>query len=95
MYIILLKFINRERAGAFMEGHMQWLKQGFEDDIFILAGGIKPQLGGAIIAKNSSLELIQKRVDQDPFVSEKVVEAEILEISPSKFDERFADLLKA
>ncbi|MNL24033.1 hypothetical protein D3C87_1454510 [compost metagenome] len=73
---------------------MKWLEQGFDDGVFILAGSIKPNLGGAIIAKNSSIELIKHRANQDPFVIEKIVESEVIEISPSKMDDRLSDLLK-
>lgn len=95
MFIILLKFSkNRDLAGKFMEGHMKWLNQGFDEGVFLLAGSLKPNLGGAIIAKNSSIELIQNRINQDPFIIENIVESEILEINPSKMDDRFTDLLK-
>lgn len=95
MYVILLKFSeNREQASRYMNAHLEWLNLGFSEGVFILAGSLKPKLGGAIIAKGSSLEMIQKRVDLDPFVSEKIVESEILEISPSKMDERFSTLLQ-
>lgn len=95
MFIILLKFSeNRQHASKFMEAHMKWLEQGFDDGVFILAGSIKPNLGGAIIAKNSSIELIKYRANQDPFVIEKIVESEVIEISPSKMDDRLSDLLK-
>jgi uncharacterized protein YciI len=95
MFIILLKFSkNREHASKFMDAHMKWLKQGFDDEVFILAGGIKPHSGGAIIAKNSSIELIKSRVTQDPFVIQNIVEFEILEINPSKMVEGFTELLK-
>ena len=95
MFIVLLKFSkNREQAGEFKEGHMKWLKQGFDDGIFLLAGSIKPSLGGAIIAHNTSLPELNKRVDADPFVIEKIVTAEIVEIEPAKMDQRLNFLQK-
>ncbi len=95
MFVILLKFSkNRELAGKFMEGHMKWLNQGFDEGAFLLAGSLMPNSGGAIIAKKSSIESIQNRINQDPFIIEKIVESEILEINPSKMDNRFIDLLK-
>lgn len=94
MFVILLRFSsNKGQAEKFMEGHMKWLKQGFEDGVFLLAGSIKPGLGGAIMAHNESLQEIKERVSADPFVSEKVVTAEILEIDPAKAEERLAFLL--
>ncbi len=94
MFIILLKFSdNKDKAGQFMEGHKEWISQGFDDGVFLLAGGLQPNLGGGIVAHDTSLPDLQSRVDSDPFVAEKVVEAEILEITPSKADTRLNFLL--
>jgi uncharacterized protein YciI len=94
MFIVLLKFSsNKDQASQFMEGHKEWIKRGFEDGVFFLAGSLQPKLGGAIMAHNTSLSALQGRVNGDPFVAEKVVAAEILEITPSKTDERLKFLL--
>jgi uncharacterized protein YciI len=94
MFIVLLKFAgNKGRAGQFMDGHKEWLKRGFDDGVFLLAGGLQPNLGGGIVAHNTSLSELQSRVSDDPFVAENVVSAEILEITPSKADERLEFLL--
>ena len=45
-----------------------------------------------MIAHNTSPELLQARVDRDPFVIEDVVSAEILEIAPARTDEKLAFL---
>ncbi len=85
MFVILLKFsANKANASQFMDGHNAWLRDGFEKGVFLLAGTIQPKLGGAIVAYNAKIEQIQEIVKKDPFVSENVVVAEILEITPSK-----------
>jgi len=89
MFVVLLKFSgNKGQAGQFMDGHNEWIKRGFDDGVFLLAGGLQPSLGGGIMAHNTSLPDLQNRVNDDPFVAENVVSAEILEITPSKTDER-------
>lgn len=89
MFVVLLKFsANKVKAGQFMDGHNAWLRQGFADGVFLLAGSIKPGLGGAILAHGVSADDLQQRVNADPFVAEDVVRAEILEIAPSKADDR-------
>lgn len=94
MFIVLLKFSdNKSQAGQFMEGHNAWIKRGFDDGIFLLVGGLQPSLGGGIVAHNTSLSDLQNRVNDDPFVSENVVNAEIFEITPAKADERLNFLL--
>lgn len=94
MFIVLLKFSdNKGKAGQFMEGHKEWIKRGFEDGVFLLVGSLQPSLGGGIVVHNTSLSDLQSRVNTDPFVVEHVVNAEILELAPSKADARLNFLL--
>ena len=94
MFIVLLKFSgNKGLASQFMQGHKEWIQRGFDDDVFLLTGSLQPNLGGGIVAHNTSLSDLQSRVKDDPFVAEKVVSAEILEITPSKAGERLKFLL--
>ncbi len=94
MFIVLLKFSgNKDQAGQFMEDHKEWIKRGFDDGVFLLAGSLQPNLGGGIVAHNTSLSDLQNRVNDDPFVAENVVSADIIEIAPSKADERLKFLL--
>lgn len=89
MYIVLLKFSdNKAKAKEYMDGHNAWIKQGFDDDVFLFVGSIEPGQGGSIIAHGESLETLEKRVGNDPFAIEGIVTAEILEISPKKTDAR-------
>jgi uncharacterized protein YciI len=94
MFIVLLKFSsNKGQAGQFMEGHKEWIKRGFDDGVFLLAGSLQPNSGGGIVAHNTTLSDLQSRVSDDPFVAEDVVSAEIVEIAPSRTDERLGFLV--
>jgi uncharacterized protein YciI len=85
MFVILLKFSEKKSsAPTFMDDHNAWLRQGFSDGIFVLAGSLSDKQGGAILAHNESLSKIKDRVALDPFVKEGVVTSEIIEISPGK-----------
>lgn len=93
MFVVLLRFSdNKAQAGKFMEGHKAWIKRGFDDGVFLLSGSIQPSSGGAVLAHNISLSDLQGRVNDDPFVAENIVNAEILEITPGQADERLAFL---
>lgn len=94
MFVITLRFADKTKAPQFMDGHNAWIKCGFDDGVFLLVGSLQPNAGGAIVAHNASPEEIEVRVQEDPFVAEGVVDAEILVISPGRTDERF-DFLKA
>jgi uncharacterized protein YciI len=94
MFVVLLKFsTNKSQAGALMDGHIAWIKRGFDDSVFLLSGSIQPSLGGVVIAHNTSLSDLQHRINIDPFVAENVVKAEILEINPGQTDDHLAFLL--
>ena len=94
MFLVLLRFSdNKGRASQFMEGHKEWIERGFDDGVFLLVGSLQPNLGGGIVAHNTSLSDLESRVNDDPFVAENVVTAEILEIAPSKTDERLQFLI--
>lgn len=89
MFIVLLKFPdNKAQAGQFMQGHKGWIKRGFDDGVFLMSGSIQPNMGGGIMAHNTTLKDLQSRVNDDPFVAHNVVTAEILEITPSLTDGR-------
>lgn len=95
MFIILLRFSeNKSKAGELMDGHNQWIKQGFEDDKFLLVGSLQPNLGGSVVAHNTTLSELQERVNNDPFVAENVVNSEIIEIAPKKADDRLNFLIE-
>ena len=94
MFIILLKFSDhKNQASEFMQRHKDWLNRGFDECVFLVVGSLKPNMGGCIIAHNTSVEELQQRVKEDPFVAENIVTAEILEISANQADERLNFLL--
>ena len=56
MFMVLLKFSdNKEQASQYMDGHKNWIKQGFDDGIFLVAGSLQPNAGGGIMAHNATL----------------------------------------
>ena len=94
MFVVFLEFAaNRDRAGRFMDGHKAWLQRGFDDGVFLLAGGLRPDRGGGIVADATTRDELERRVADDPFVAEGVVEASIHEIAPARADDRLAFLL--
>lgn len=95
MFVITLRFAERAKAAPLMDAHNAWIRQGFDDGVFLLVGGLQPSAGGAIVAHGVSRAEIEARVRADPFVAEGVVTAEILEIAPGRTDERLAFLTAA
>lgn len=94
MFIIFLRFTEKKsQAGQFMDGHKAWIRRGFSDGIFLLAGSLEPGLGGGILAHHTSLADLQQRIAEDPFVAEGIVTAELHEFDPGMADERLQFLV--
>jgi uncharacterized protein YciI len=92
VFIVTLRFADKAKAPQFIGGHNAWIKRGFEEHVFLLAGSLQPNAGGVILAHNTSRDDLEMRVQQDPFVAEGVVSADILEIAPGRVDDRLAFL---
>lgn len=93
MFIVTLRFAaNKARAPEFMDGHNAWIRRGFDDGVFLLAGGLKPSAGGLVVAHNTSRAALDARVLADPFVAEGVVSPDIIEVVPGRTDDRLAFL---
>lgn len=76
-----------------MDGHNSWLKKGFDQGYFLLAGSLTPNQGGGLLAYNLSKEELLDFINQDPFVSNNVVFPEVIEIDPAKTDSKLSFLL--
>lgn len=96
MFMVLLRLTERKSlAPQFMAAHNAWIQRGFDDGVFVLVGGLQPKAGGALIAVNTSMEALQARVQDDPFVAQGIALPEIWEVSPSRTDERLGFLREA
>lgn len=94
MYIIFLKFgPNRAQASQWMAEHVQWIQQGIDDGIFLMAGSLDDAQGGAVLAMNLERAELQQRVALDPFVVHGVVTTEVHSVAPSRMAPGMAALL--
>ena len=58
-----------------------------------MAGSLRAQQGGVVLAHQVSSKNLQQRVDADPFIMQGIVSAEILDIAPARADDRIRFLL--
>ena len=91
MFVVLLRFTeNKHLASEHMAGHNDWVRKGLDETVFLLTGSISEGQGGAIIAHGLTRANLEKRLEADPFVAERIVAPEIIEIAPSMVDHRLA-----
>jgi len=80
MFIVILRFGDRKQdAPTHMNGHNQWISDGFESGTLKLVGSIVPPGGGVLLATGTRGE-VEARVARDPFVQHGIVTAEIIEV---------------
>lgn len=89
MFLILLSYTKPlDEVDRWLDDHKAWVKQGFDDGVFILAGGQLPRVGGVVVAIGETREQIEGRAAQDPFVRHGVAAAQVIEVRPSTLDAR-------
>jgi len=94
MFVVTLRFsANKTNAPVLMQAHNDWIREGFDDGVFLMTGSLKPGLGGVVLAHGVTRAELETRVGKDPFVAEDVVSADILEIAPGRADDRLAFLM--
>ena len=76
-----------------MKAHNDWIAEHVNSGNFLMVGTLEPKQGGCILANTENRETIETVIAQDPFITENIVTAEILEISPSRVNERLNFLL--
>ncbi|MVT00176.1 YciI family protein [Devosia marina] len=85
MFVVLLRpAAQKARAPDYLEGHKAWLEQGLSEGVFLLWGSLRPDGGGAVLARGLDRTALVERIATDPFVSGGVVTPEIIEIAPAR-----------
>ncbi|MBF2789232.1 hypothetical protein ISN40_03170 [Enterobacter asburiae] len=84
VYIVILTYIKPlEEIDAAIPAHVQWLKKGYAEGIFLVSGRRFPRNGGVILAKCESLASLEERLREDPFQALKLATVEIIPFEPS------------
>lgn len=79
IYVVVLTYIKPlEDVDALIPEHVEWLKQGYSDGVFLASGRRIPRNGGIILAQCDSIESLEKRLSQDPFQKLKVAKAKVI-----------------
>ena len=73
-------------------GHMAWLKDAFDEGIFLASGRRVPATGGVLLSKVDRATL-DASLAQDPFYSNGVAEFEIIEFTATSVAEGYENLL--
>lgn len=99
MLIVFLRFSdNKAKAADYMPAHKNWINAGVSEGFFQLVASFKPagekeNAGGAILVHGLTIDELNTRLQEDPFVTENVVVADIIELTPNIVSPRLDYLL--
>ncbi len=94
LFIVILSYkVPLEKIDAFRSAHLDFLSNYYAKNFFIASGPQVPRSGGMIIAKCNSKDALQKIMAQDPFAVNNLATYEIIEFSPTKWNNPFESIL--
>ncbi len=77
--VVVLTYVKPlDEVDAQLAAHVEWLKKGYADGIFLASGRKIPRSGGVILAKGDDMDALRTRLSQDPFQQSGVAKAEII-----------------
>ncbi|HEF0061633.1 MULTISPECIES: YciI family protein [Citrobacter] len=84
IYVVVLTYVKPlEEVDAQIPAHVEWLKKGYADGVFLASGRRVPRNGGVILAKCDSLESLEERLSQDPFQKLNIAKVDIIPFEAS------------
>ncbi|WP_447215300.1 YciI family protein [Citrobacter pasteurii] len=84
IYVVVLTYVKPlEEVDAQIPAHVEWLKKGYADGVFLASGRRVPRNGGVILAKCDSLESLEERLSQDPFQKLNIAKVDIISFEAS------------
>lgn len=79
IYIVVLTYIKPlEEVDSQIPEHVEWLKRGYSDGIFLASGRRIPRNGGVIIAKCDNIDSLKAHLSKDPFQKLGIAKTEII-----------------
>ncbi len=62
------------------DAHMEWVKAGYADGVFIASGAKRPRTGGVILARGPR-EALDVRLAEDPFAKANVADYDVIDFA--------------
>ena len=91
--LILLDYVAPlDEIDALMEAHVEWLKKGFDEGVFVVAGRKDPRTGGVILVRGKK-DAVAALAESDPFVENGAARFDVVGFNASFALPELADLL--
>lgn len=95
MFIVTLTYIAPlEKLDALMSAHMKFLKECYDQNIFLTSGRQVPRTGGIIVAQGKSKDEIVDLMKKDPFCSKGLATFVVTEFLNSQMHPAFKKMMR-
>jgi uncharacterized protein YciI len=81
--VTLYYLCPEETLSTQLDGHKQWLINGFNAGTIIFAGPLGSGTGGYILFNSEDVDSVTNWLEEDPFVIHKMVSVNVLTILPA------------
>lgn len=95
MFIAVLTYkVSLEKVDEFLEEHKLYLDKNYNLGNFIFSGRRNPWVGGVILINQDSKNHVMKIIKEDPFYKYDIADYDLIEFTPTKYDENFGAFIK-
>lgn len=95
MFFALLTYKQSlEKVEEYLEDHNLYLEKNYTLGNFIFSGRRNPRVGGVILINQESKDEVMNIIKEDPFYSYDIANYELIEFTPSKYDQKFGFFIK-
>jgi uncharacterized protein YciI len=85
LFVISLWYlVSLDKIDAAMPAHVAFLKKHYDKGEFIVSGRQVPRTGGIIIARGKNRDAVERLMNNDPFVKNKLASVDIVEFKASQ-----------
>jgi uncharacterized protein YciI len=93
MYVVSLTYkVPEDIVDFHLKAHVEWLKDAFEEGVFVAAGRKVPRTGGLLLSR-ADRGALDASLAKDPFYVNGVAEFEVMEFAANRVAPGFENLL--
>ena len=86
MFIAILTYKKSlSEVDKYLQAHREYLAENYAAGKFIASGPQTPRVGGVIMMKGESREVVDALIKQDPFHINDIADYQIVEFTPTMF----------
>ncbi len=94
MFLVLTKYEkSMDEIERLLPSHSEHLQNYYNQKKLIVSGRLNPRTGGFMLFNVTTKEELEAILDKDPFKINGCLSYQIIEMVPTKYDERFKPFL--